>query len=214
MREGTMEIVCWYVEVGPLSDPERYARGMAALPWEERRSRVRSFHFEKDRLLCLGAGLLAAWALQRAGATDLAVRTLAQGKPVLAAHPDIHFNLSHSGCMAVCAVSPEEVGADVERVHPYDPGVARITFTPEERAWVENSGDPDRAFTRIWTRKESFLKYLGTGLMTPADQVCVLPGRQGEVSFAETEVEGHLMCVCHPGRARVNFARWDLDLQR
>ena len=72
----------------------------------------------------------------------------------------------------------------------------------------------DRLFTRIWTRKESFLKYLGTGLMTPADQVCVLPGRQGEVSFAETEVEGHLMCVCHPGRARVNFARWDLDLQR
>lgn len=36
------------------------------------------------------------------------------GKPYLAKEPDIHFNLSHSGEWAVCAISSSPVGVDIQ----------------------------------------------------------------------------------------------------
>ena len=107
-----MLTVCWYCDVRPLSDPELFAAGLSGLPWEERREKVSRFLFEKDRRLCLGAGMLLAHALREAGAADLRLSTMPEGKPVLADRPDIHFNLSHSGTLAVCAVSGLPVGAN------------------------------------------------------------------------------------------------------
>ena len=46
-----------------------FSRGLSLLPWEERREQVMRFRFAKDRRLCLGAGLLLAYALCRAGAS-------------------------------------------------------------------------------------------------------------------------------------------------
>ena len=70
---GPAPVVCWTCDVGPLADPARFARGMAALPWADRREKVMAFRFDRDRRLCLGAGLLLAHALRRAGAKNLAL---------------------------------------------------------------------------------------------------------------------------------------------
>ena len=109
-----MNTKCYYYDVSGLSSPERFARELASLPWEERRERILRYRFEKDRRLSLGAGLLAAYALREAGAEDLTLQTGENGKPELLSYPDIHFNLSHSGTIAVCAVSDRPVGVDVE----------------------------------------------------------------------------------------------------
>ena len=42
------------------------------------------------------------------------------GKPYLAAHPGIEFNISHSGLYVVVAVSDVPVGIDVEEVQDRD----------------------------------------------------------------------------------------------
>lgn len=68
-----MGITCWVCDVRPLSDPALFSQGMSLLPWEERRVQVMRFRFDKDRRLCLGAGLLLAHALRHAGATDLSL---------------------------------------------------------------------------------------------------------------------------------------------
>ena len=208
-----MSVICWYYDVQPLYDSVLFFRGMALLPWEERRAKVMRFHFEKDRCLCLGAGLLLEHALLQAGASDLSLHCLANGKPVLANEPNIHFNLSHSGTMAVCALSDHPVGVDVEILQKAEPGVMNMCFRHDEQEWIRRSDYPDHAFTRLWTRKESYLKLSGEGLSRPLDSFCVLPGKGApkEAHFAESEEMGHLICACTRQNDAVIFNQWQVS---
>ncbi len=94
------------------------------------------------------------------------------GRPVLAApYAALQFSLSHSGSMVLIAVSTARVGADVQRI-PSAGTVAACTraLHPEEQRELAARAGADRcrAFARIWTRKEAYLKALGTGLCRPA----------------------------------------------
>ena len=201
---------CWVYDVTELADADRFSAAMARIPWEARREKVMRFRSEGDRRLCLGAGLLAFHALREAGASDLSIRRLEYGKPVLAAHPDIHFNLSHSGALAVCAVSDRPVGVDVQTMITYDPGLAARCLQPGERAWLEGETDRDRGFTRLWTRKESWLKRSGAGLSVPMRSFPALPGGSpdGDTLWAEHCAAGHLICVCACAGQEVRFRPW------
>ena len=189
---------CRYYDVGGLADPARFAAGMEALPWLERRERAMRFRFGKDQRLCLGAGLLCARMLRAAGVGDLSIERGTFGKPYLAQRPDVHFNVSHSGTLVVCAVGEAPVGADVETRGGYDAGVAQMCFQGDELDWLAAEPDVDYAFTRLWTRKEAYLKLLGTGLSKPANSFSALPGeRVGDgVVFWEHDVGPHHICVC------------------
>lgn len=99
----------------------------------------------------------------------LAIDYGAHGKPRLADHPGLHFNLSHSGELAVIATSTlGEVGIDLEALRPRPDllPVARRFFAAEEAAMVEafDGAARSRAFLRVWTRKEAVLKATGRGI--------------------------------------------------
>ncbi|MDO4796886.1 MAG: 4'-phosphopantetheinyl transferase superfamily protein [Coriobacteriales bacterium] len=193
----------WYCDVLGLYDARVFREAMAQLPWPERRAKVDRFVFQKDKCLCLGAGLLCAHALREAGAHDLAMDYGPHGKPYLKNHPHLHFNVSHSGTMVACAVSSDPVGIDVEERQPYDEGVARLCFTHEELEWLGRQDDADQAFVRLWTRKESYLKLLGTGLSKPANSFSAMPGAYPEpnMCFCERELANCALCICTRGHA-------------
>lgn len=92
------------------------------------------------------------------------------GKPALdLAGPPLHFNLSHSGRIALIAVTRHApVGVDVEREKPLPDwrAVASRFFSPAERAQLEalDAADRQRGFYRCWTRKEALIKATGEGL--------------------------------------------------
>ena len=132
------------------------------------------------------------------------------GFPYPADDPSIHFCLSHSGSLAVCGVSGHPVGVDAEPVQKAVPEVAAMCFLPDEQEWMKASDDPDRAFTRLWTWKESFLKLSGEGMSRSPDSFCALPGKDAPegVRFSESEVQGHLICVCTQQKDAVVFSRW------
>lgn len=181
----------------PLS-PASFRERLEALPWPEKRHRILRYRQEKDRRLALLAWSLAAAMLQEAGAEDLTLSYAPQGKPFLQQHPDIHFNLSHGGEMAVCAVSDRPVGADIEPLLPYDAEMAAFAFSPEERAWLAEQEDASLAFTRLWVKKESYLKCLGSGLSYPLQELTLIPGaiRQQHGHFIEKQIRNHRLCVC------------------
>ena len=193
-----MAVRCLLYDVSELRDQKTFCEAMDCLPWEARRARVRRYKFAKDQCLSLGAGLLAAYALTEAGAHDLGMAFGQHGKPYLQHHPHIHFNLSHSGHVALCAVGEEPVGADVEVCHAYDAGIAEYSFTDDERRWILAQPDTGRAFTRVWVRKESYLKLCGTGLTDYIRSLSVLPGAAdvGDVTFWESEHERHHISIC------------------
>lgn len=76
-----------------------------------------------------------------------------------------HFSISHAGRLALCALSGRELGADVEELAPVEPALLDSMAAPE-RAYIARrspSGE-ERAFYRIWTRRESLVKAAGQGL--------------------------------------------------
>ena len=88
------------------------------------------------------------------------------GRPALAdPAPGIHFSLSHAGALALVAVATQPVGADVEAL-PSAESVAGLVSVlhPAEQAELVAEGRTPGAFARLWTRKEAYLKGLGTGL--------------------------------------------------
>jgi 4'-phosphopantetheinyl transferase len=92
------------------------------------------------------------------------------GKPHLAKEPGrLAFNLSHSGELALVAVSQgREVGVDVERAKPGRDlvGLAERAFDPEGAEAVRAAAGDERTrlFYELWTRHEARLKCLGVGL--------------------------------------------------
>ncbi len=95
------------------------------------------------------------------------------GKPALAEHPDIHYNLSHADGIAACMVSDGECGIDCERIRTFRPNVMKRAFSVSERSMVENAPEDmkNELFFRLWTLKEAYVKAIGTGISYPLDTV-------------------------------------------
>ena len=106
------------------------------------------------------------------------------GKPYFKDCPERHFNLSHSGQFALCALSDTPVGADIEVVRPRKEGLPGYTFKDADyERYLALGGDWD-AFYTLWTEVESIIKYTGEGLKAyrraelPAG--CVLTNLSGD----------------------------------
>ena len=82
-------------------------------------------------------------------------------KPYLTEHPHIHFNLSHCKTGVACALSDAPIGIDIQHYVDYKESVARKIMTPGEFSFCNRD---NREFTRIWSLKESYGKYLGCGI--------------------------------------------------
>lgn len=89
------------------------------------------------------------------------------GKPFFPDCPSLRFSISHSGGLWLCALSSQEVGLDVQRqdARPWQ-AMAERYFHPNEAAFVRARGET--AFFEVWSARESYLKYRGTGLLLPA----------------------------------------------
>ncbi len=120
-----------------------------------------------DRKLCAAAYVLLVYALNK---ENLFTRLPVFGygpnnKPYLANYPGIHFNISHCDGAVVCALSKDPLGIDIEKVEDYDDQMARYICNPMEYEWVTAMpGMEEQRFTEMWTRKESYVKSLGTGI--------------------------------------------------
>jgi 4'-phosphopantetheinyl transferase len=151
-------------------------RSLSRLLSRDELERAQRYVFARDRDRFIAArGFLRSVLGSALGIdpTTVALATEPAGKPILDDNPalklGLHFNLSHSQGVALCAVARgRSVGIDVEAVRPLDEldGLLSRVCTPAERTAVRGL-DPDerpRAFLRIWTRKEAYVKMIGHGL--------------------------------------------------
>ena len=89
-----------------------------------------------------------------------------RGKPLFAGREDRWFSLSHSGSLALCALSDRPVGVDVELVRPRRPGLPAYVLSDAELAAFDGSWED---FYRRWTLKESWCKREDSPLFPPRD---------------------------------------------
>jgi 4'-phosphopantetheinyl transferase len=150
--------------------------GSEGLPPEERERASGFLRAEAGR-----RWVASRWALRQVLAgylgqppSAIAIEVGEGGKPRLA-DGELQFNLSHSGDLALVAVSEDRsVGVDVERIRPGRDllALAERALGAEDVAAVRAAAPGDRAavFYAAWVRHEARLKCLGTGLSGPASE--------------------------------------------
>lgn len=145
---------------------------------QERREKVEKFMFHQDSLRCLLGDLISRYAICKITGyknSELKFNVNAYNKPFLVEPSNLHFNVSHSGNVVVCAVADELVGIDVEYIKTIDFDIAKRFFTKEEYSSLMNQ-DPEnqvKYFYLIWTLKESYIKADGRGLSLPLNSFSI-----------------------------------------
>ena len=86
------------------------------------------------------------------------------GKPYLTGYPEIHFNISHSGGWAVCALASMPCGVDIqERRSIRSRRMVERTMNAREQRQIQEAEDGTGEFIKLWTYKESCIKLSGEG---------------------------------------------------
>ncbi len=169
-----------------------------------RRRRLETIRHDMSRRCALGAEYLLIRAIREEQPDyplPLLIETASFGKPFLSGG-EYEFNLSHSDRYAACAISDRPVGLDIQTLSQNHDNLIRRCFSKEEKNAVILSKDPQEAFTRLWCRKESYLKRIGQGLRVPLSSFDVSGGLVPspidgkEYAFAECRVAELFFCVC------------------
>ena len=174
---------------------------------EERKKKIDSFRFHKDKRLSLGAGILLKKGFDNLGLTDKIIIRSKNGKPFVQDRNDVFFNISHSGSMAVCAFSDRPVGVDIEECKHFDDALVERLYNSSEKLQVLSKyKDSSVGYTFLWTVKESFIKYLGIGLSLDPKTICVDIDNEisvsckgidcSELHFSTIETESYFLTVC------------------
>ena len=199
------EIHVWSVRLDPLPEVvERLGHVLAADEWE----RANRFRFDKHRRqYVVGRGALRTLIAAYTGTRPERVRFRYgdRGKPYVAEPAgDLELNLSNSDEMALVGfVRGAEIGMDIEFLKPMPDceQIAERFFSASERDVLRAlpAEKKEEAFFNCWTRKEAYLKAVGTGLAAPLDSF--------DVTLAPGEPPRMLTLEGDAGRA----ARWSFQ---
>lgn len=210
-------IEIYYADIQSLQKEELWQRAMAVL-CDARIDKINKCKKEEDKLRGMAAGLLLEYGLRKRGLYQKKIHftTEKNGKPKLVENPELFFNLTHSGDYAAAVFADSEVGIDLEKFRENAEKVAERFFSEEEREFLAEHRDVS-SFTRIWTRKESYIKAVGFGVRMPFDsfstveeQVCQKPEaflngdllKEAKCSYLQSYdiIPGYWLSVCTDGK--------------
>ncbi|MFK8184632.1 MAG: 4'-phosphopantetheinyl transferase superfamily protein [Phormidesmis sp.] len=173
------EIQLWQIPLDvPDTNVERYWTHLSS----DEKTRADRFRFAKDRRrFVVARGVLRGLLGKQFERSPREIQFCygAYGKPALTRSEnglaasgvdcDFHFNLSHSGELALCVLGGDRtVGVDIE----YLKGIKRLDgmmercLTPHELSEIQQqpASEQLQAFLQRWTCKEAYLKAIGLGL--------------------------------------------------
>ena len=163
----------YYADITPLLQKEVWEKNVEQVR-RERKEKALKCKIRMDQCRSLGAGLLLKTGLLREGVSygDAMLLIGPHGKPELVGLPELYFSISHAGAYAAAAFSNVLVGVDIEQTDRNWSKVMQRVYTPNELDYIEicseDSNDPSirRIKTaEIWTRKESYAKLKGKGML-------------------------------------------------
>ena len=98
------------------------------------------------------------------------------GKPY---KDNVYFSLSHSNDYVVLAVGTNNIGVDIEKNRARNPKLQDYVLSDEEKKEVKEDID----FYKMWTSKESLVKFTGFGIDRDLKKLTALP-LNGDKVFA------------------------------
>lgn len=191
-------VYVYVIDIKVLPDPKENPAMLHQLS-SSRRRKVMKYLRADDRKRCMGAGILLAEILPLYGESPEKITCGPEGKPQA---ENVHFNLSHSGNLVICAVGEKAVGCDIEKIEKEPEGVAKHFFHQNEAEYLQKFSEPERSamFFRLWTWKESYVKMTGEGLKLSLRDFEILPkGERIRVCREDETLPCHIMEYSVPG---------------
>jgi len=175
------EVHLWSARLDPPEDFLGRCEAILSVDERERAARFRAGPLRNRYTAGRGTLRMLLGRYFQADPAELSLAYQSHGKPELGPPwkgRGVEFNVSHSGDVALFAFTRgRPIGVDVEVVRPMEnaAGLLERFFSAEEVAqWrqapVQRQG---LVFFQGWTRKEAWLKAVGSGLSFPLDQFCV-----------------------------------------
>jgi len=119
------------------------------------------------------------------------------GKPFFPSSPQIKFSISHSGDYWACAFGTSELGLDIQQhTQCRIRDISKRFFHPEEIEYLEACGYAAEEFFKIWTAKESYVKFTGRGLSQGLETFSVIAPIDGAEFRLIPFDDGYTMCIC------------------
>ena len=113
------------------------------------------------------------------------------GKPYLKSKQ--HFNISHSESALAVVFSDQNVGVDIQKKIDLDINLLSRIANKKEYQQVVNSDNPQLALTKLWTQKESLIKFKGKTIATNLKTLL----RNKEIyDFKHFIEKDYVICVC------------------
>lgn len=165
-----------------------------------------------DQIQAIITELLVKYILQeiyKINTTELKFFKGKYGKPFV--NLPIQFNISHSGNIIIAAFSEtSEIGIDIEQVKQIPIEIFKPIFLKEEYKYIQNQPEKQRLniFYKFWTLKESYIKYLGTGLYRDMNtfgftlnstinlKELIEPSYINEIQFITGNIENYKYSLC------------------
>ncbi len=142
---------------------------------DERKKKADSMAHLTGKHRSVGAGYLMALGLKEAGLSPFEERILfsTYGKPYLPDHPNVHFNISHSGNYVVCAFADKTVGIDIEEIRDTKPSLVKYILNKQELSIYDSLPEAKKKIFLFenWTGKEAFLKHIARGLSVRPSEI-------------------------------------------
>lgn len=192
-QTGNMaEIHIYIKEIDGIEEKELDAV-IASLP-QWRREKVMAYkHMQGRKESAVSFSLLQQALREKYGIEeDIDFEFNEHGKPSLKNRQEIFFNMSHCKKAVACVIGERPVGIDVEMCGRYKESLARHVLSEEEFMAVQQSGNPDLAFTKFWTKKEAVLKLAGTGVSSGMKEVLE---EYKDKKITTTECDGYVYSV-------------------
>lgn len=185
LPEGVVHV--WRLRIQDAKSAVDHLRLLLSDEEKERASRFYFEHLEQSFVTARGTLRMILETHTGTPANRIQLRYGEKGKPILATPSRIRFNVSHSGDLAVFALTSDcDIGIDIEKIRsiPDRHEIANRFFCPEEARELALLGatDQERGFFLCWTRKEAYIKAIGDGLSAPLDafQVTLKPGERAQ----------------------------------
>lgn len=135
-----------------------------------RKAKVDRLKFKDDKMRTVAGEMLLRKVLNR----EFEIKVSDNGKPY-SDDLEIEFNISHSGRFVALAINNSAVGIDIEEFRKVNLKLAKricndnelkyiFGYMPQVSDFDRNDDQLIRRFFEIWTFKEAYFKYLGTGI--------------------------------------------------
>ena len=209
LEEKKIKNLIYLAKINPSLSQDKF-NDLLKIISKENRKKCHRFKFKEDALRTLYGELIVRHVLCQQFSfknEEIEILKSAEGKPYIKDFP-IHFNISHAGDFVVCVFNEQEVGIDIEQIKDVDLGIAKRFFCQREYEdlFAQKITDQLDYFYSLWTLKESYMKYLGTGMSIPLDSFCFKitgtdiscldDNREITPFFKQFPIDGYKLSVC------------------